>query len=73
MNGISPLLGQQVQVRDVSTGQVTRGTLRGFRMAASASTGLPRFEWVALWTEDGVGQIGLRGSLSITTEDGPNT
>jgi hypothetical protein len=73
LNGISPLLGQRVVVRDETTGETVVGTLRGFRMAASGSTGPPRFEWVALWTEDGVGQIELRGSLSITPEDEPNT
>jgi hypothetical protein len=72
MNGVSPLLGQRVEVRDETTGQTVVGTLRGFRIA-SGSTGPQRFEWVALWTEDGIGQIELRGSLSITPEDEPNT
>jgi len=67
MNGLHPLLGKPVAVRDENTGQTVVGTLHGLRQAASTKD-VQRYEWVLL--NDDNGRIELRGNLTIEAKDG---
>ena len=71
MNGLHPLLGKPVMVTDMDTGQTVTGTMYGLRQAARTSLTPQRYEWVLL--NDDNGRVELRGNLTITAEDGPNT